>query len=672
MSEVSELRKFRIEGEQIVEKRMNLLQEIVSQSSLDLNKQLYNALKLTTQLLGMDIGIVSSVKGNTYTIVEHFAEDADLHNGQSFELGDTYCSITLEQDQVVTIHHMERSPHKRHPCYQAFQLETYIGVPIKIEGELFGTINFSSPYPKISEFLGADRKLITLLGQWVGSVIKRQRTEEELKEREHLYKLISTNTADMVCLHEPDGTYCFVSPSAERILGYKPTELIGKDPSSLIHPTDLQRINEQSHAEALSNNTVHSIQYRIRKKDGEFIWFDTATEPITNEKGEVINLQTTSREITDRKKLELLFEQTQKMAEIGGWEFDLKTGEVFWTDQVYRIHEMSMRDKVNIDETLKFFPGQAREQIQQAMIHTIRTGETYDLTLPFVSAKGTHKWVRAIGDVYTFNDEPQTLRGTFQDVTIQKKSEDKIKTQNEQLQKLTSTRDKLYSIIAHDLKGTFVGIMGMLELTLDNIDQEAVSDQIIKKISKAQLTSEGGYQLLENLLDWVCLQTAQLQAHFDEVYLPVLIQNIIDLLHSAADCKNITITTNFKTGPVITADAEMIATVLRNLISNAIKYSPINETVQVTLTEEEECVLISIKDNGIGMSESVIKSLFNASNRPQRKGTNNEKGTGLGLLLCKEMIELHKGTIAVESEEGKGSEFIITLPLHPQVEKILN
>ncbi len=278
-----------------IEKRLRLLHKIVSQKSFDLNEHLYQALKLTTKLLGMEVGILSSISGKKYTVQHHFSKNNDLENGQTFELGDTYCSITLDSNKVVAINNMKESPYNRHPSYEVFKLESYIGVPIYIDDSLYGTLNFSSSRPKKNRFIEADKTLIKLLGEWASSVIRRKKIKENLIESERLYKLISTNSAEMICLHDPDGTFKFVSPSAKSLTGYEPPELLGKNPYDFQHPEDRKKVLEKSHAEALDDNVVKSVQYRFKRKDGEYIWLDTATQPITNNEGEVVSLQTTSR-----------------------------------------------------------------------------------------------------------------------------------------------------------------------------------------------------------------------------------------------------------------------------------------------------------------------------------------------------------------------------------------
>jgi PAS domain S-box-containing protein len=159
-------------------------------------------------------------------------------------------------------------------------------------------------------------------GEVVGAVVtfrditRRKRAEEALRKSEARFRLLAEKMSDLVCLHEPDGRYVYISPSCRRLLGYEPEELLGKDPYNLFHPEDLQRIRTEAHDKALEGQASVSIIYRIRKKSGEYTWFETVTEPILDEDGEVVRLQTSSRDVSERKRVErMLAEAARAKAE---------------------------------------------------------------------------------------------------------------------------------------------------------------------------------------------------------------------------------------------------------------------------------------------------------------------------------------------------------------------
>jgi PAS domain S-box-containing protein len=155
-------------------------------------------------------------------------------------------------------------------------------------------------------------------GTVVGAVVtfrditRRKAAEEALRNSEVRFRLLAEKMSDLVCLHEPEGRYVYISPSCRRLLGYEPEELLGKDPYALFHPEDLQRIRTEAHDKALEGQAAVSIIYRIRKKSGEYTWFETVTEPILDEDGEVVRLQTSSRDVSERKRVERVLAETAR------------------------------------------------------------------------------------------------------------------------------------------------------------------------------------------------------------------------------------------------------------------------------------------------------------------------------------------------------------------------
>ncbi|MEP1151606.1 MAG: PAS domain S-box protein [Balneola sp.] len=649
-------------GKNEMERRLQLLYQITSQTKKSLNEQLNNALELTTKLLDMEIGIISSISDDSYTVRNFFPADSGLSEGQVFELGSTYCSITLQSEEVVAINHMKESEYERHPCYAAFSLEAYIGIPVIIDNEVYGTINFSSSQPRKEEFREYDYMLIKLLGEWAAATIKRARIEDDLKEKNERLELISTNSADLICLHALDGVYEYISPSVINILGYSFKELLGKNHADLIHEDDLEELKGSPYQELKDKGVVTNVRYRIKNKKDEYIWFESSVKTVVGEDGSPIGLQSISREVTDRKRLETMFEQAQEMASVGGWEFDLESGKLFWTDEVYRIHDKEIGSEVFVDEGLNYFPDEAKEELEAAISRTINTGQKYDLVLPFISEKGVNKWVRAIGKAHYESGKAMSLSGTFQDLSKQVKYEKRIIAQNEELLKLTKTRDKLYSIIAHDLKGAFFGIKGLLGILLEDIEAPDIDRESIKeKMNMVHLSAENTYELLENLLDWVKIQNGDASPVIEQMDLKGLLLNSISVFESAAVNKGVQIESQVE-NIFVHGDQNMLSTLVRNLISNAIKYSDKNSKVIVGIEEFSNYINIRVKDFGLGMSADVKKLLFNKEERPQRRGTMYEKGTGLGLLLCADIVEAHNGSIEVISEENKGSEFIVSIP----------
>ncbi len=226
------------------EERTRLLFQITSQTDEEIDAQLNKALALTTHLLDLEVGIISRIEDGTYTIRTCYASEAAILEGQQFDLGDTYCSVTFEANDVVVINHAEETDYRRHPCYRLFQLESYIGVPIWVQGKRYGTLNFSSSRPRISPFSWADKDFVELLSRWVSSALERQQSEKKLSEVVELQTEILNNANYAIISTTPEGVITSFNPAAEQLLGYTADELVGKETPMLIH--DLSEVVERA------------------------------------------------------------------------------------------------------------------------------------------------------------------------------------------------------------------------------------------------------------------------------------------------------------------------------------------------------------------------------------------------------------------------------------------
>ena len=236
----------------------------------------------------------------------------------------------------------------------------------------------------------------------------------------------------------------------------------------------------------------------------------------------------------------------------------------------------------------------------------------------------------------------------------------KIVEYTTELEIANNTKDKFFSIIAHDLKNPFNSLIGYSEI-LKNEFREMITNEVQELIKILNSTSKQGYSLLENLLHWAQSQTNQIEVVPSKINLLQLSKQCIDSLESQSQFKDIEIINKINTTIEIVADENLLKTIFRNLISNAIKYTPRNGLVIVKAENVNNKIEISIKDTGIGISEKEKQEIFRIDKLYSKPGTNNEKGSGLGLILCKEFVERLGGNIWVESQEGYGSEFKFTL-----------
>jgi signal transduction histidine kinase len=259
--------------------------------------------------------------------------------------------------------------------------------------------------------------------------------------------------------------------------------------------------------------------------------------------------------------------------------------------------------------------------------------------------------------------QEKTIKNQYEELKeLNASLEEKVKLRTKELQDLNNTKDKFFSIIAHDLKNPFNTLLGFSDLLRSNYND--FDDNKRKEfIDILHITSQNGFSLLENLLEWSRSQTGRIKFEPEKLDLRLLLEEIITMIKSSAIKKNIDITNNISNNASsLLADENMVRTILRNLLSNAIKFTPSNGSVEINSQHSEGFIEISVKDSGVGMSEKEKNSLLRIDVNQSKKGTDNEEGTGLGLILCKEFVEKHGGKIWVKSEEGEGSTFTFSIP----------
>lgn len=236
--------------------------------------------------------------------------------------------------------------------------------------------------------------------------------------------------------------------------------------------------------------------------------------------------------------------------------------------------------------------------------------------------------------------------------------------QRRQLQELNANKDKFFSILAHDLRNPFSSLQMLIQFTLDNL-ADSGQTTLERTMEKLQSSTDNVYDLLENLLTWSRIQRGVMEYQPRPVHMHEVVNRNLALLTSQAAQKQIALSSKIEEDIVVSVDAHMVDAIVRNLLTNAIKFTHSGGRVSVSVTQDEHDLRVSVSDTGLGIGEEHISKLFQIGSHYKRFGTAQEKGTGMGLILCKEFVAQHGGTIWVESEVDHGSTFIFTLPRQP-------
>ena len=293
--------------------------------------------------------------------------------------------------------------------------------------------------------------------------------------------------------------------------------------------------------------------------------------------------------------------------------------------------------------------------------------ETKDIPIIFLTALNSpsdlvHGFQVGGNDFLTkpFNKEELLMRVMHQIQLVEAKRI--IVRQNEELRRTINNRDKMYSVIAHDLRSPMASIRMVLNLAVNVVSRETVGDEIFELLDKANRESEETHDLLDNLLKWTKSQTGRLNVVYQDVELDDVVPGVVDIFRMIAEMKKIDLKyVSAQEKLVVHADNDMIKTVIRNFLSNAIKFTPEGKSIEVFYKREGDFARISVCDHGVGIAADRVDSIFHKGETTY--GTGGEEGSGLGLQLCQDFARKNGGDAYVESVEGEGSIFSFTIPL---------
>ncbi|HOQ48651.1 MAG TPA: PAS domain-containing sensor histidine kinase, partial [Candidatus Kapabacteria bacterium] len=311
---------------------------------------------------------------------------------------------------------------------------------------------------------------------------------------------------------------------------------------------------------------------------------------------------------------------------------------------------------------LKIIHPEDFKKFNEDYIPRLRNLEEIKAEYRIMSKSGETRWILDHIKPFVKPDEPDVIYqiGAVTDITEKKKYENEILESREKLKEIIDQKDRLFSIIAHDLKGPISAFVGMSKMFSENLNELTLTE-LQEYTENMHKSASHILELLENLLEWSRVQRGKKQFNPERLNIRLVLKNVADLLINSYKLKEVALNLEIENDAYVFADLQMLNTIFRNLISNALKFSFRGEKVEVRLSEFENKYIVSIKDYGIGMDDELKSKLFNPAEKVSRTGTEEESSTGLGLLLCKEFIDYHKGRIWVESQPNLGSTFFVEL-----------
>lgn len=633
---------------------LSILNELALKPETDDDTHIQIALSLASDFLDLPLGIVSEITREVYSVRWFVAPDgAGLAKDATFALEDTYCSLLLDGKENLSISHMAESSYRHHRCYSAFGLESYLAVPIFVRERLFGTLNFSSPEPRETDFSDIDIMFVTLLTRWVAGVIERKLSVQMLT------KLVDQTPGVLYQFQLwPDGSsaFPFSSRHIQDIYGVE-SEDVKEDASEVfkrIHPDDMAELTD-SIDQSADNLSIWQSQYRVRRGDAGWRWVEGRASPERMPDKSVV-WHGYIADVDDKKRTELALQARE--------------------NQLRRFYELSPIGIALVD----YLSGKLLD-INQSLIEP--TGYSHDELMSlsfqnFVADSPEEHWeeiraqLRAKGrfgpyelDIRRLDHStyPAVVRGMRISDTDGRPLLWVLVEDVSERKKVDRMKSEFISTVSHELRTPLTSISGSLGLIAGGSLGE-LSDQVSRMIDIAYRNSEQLKQLVDDLLDMEKLVSGKMRMQLAPTPVLPVIRDAMERLNTYAVERDVCVRLGSSLATAIAiVDGSRLDQAFTNLLSNAIKFSPDRGEVTVNVEETDQHLRVSVTDRGPGVPESFRPRIFQKFAQADSSATRSQGGTGLGLAITREIMSQMGGSAGFKSVVGQGATFWLDLPM---------
>lgn len=495
---------------------------------------------------------------------------------------------------------------------------------------------------------------------------------KELVKSEQNYRQLVENSLQGIAILQ-DMRIVYTNPAFANITGYTVKEILAfssKEVGNLVHPDDWKLVWGNFRKRIAGQSIPASYHFKVISKDGsakvlelyaQMIEFDhrPALQGIVLDITKRIEAQKALKESEER------FRSIFENSGIGKAIFDpegnfIKVNNSFAEMFGYDLEEFNKMNMLDLTHPSEI---EHSSEIMKKLLQD-KSSKYKNLEKKYLRKNGEIFWgFVTMTPIKDENGELIFFIAQLQDITKRKNAEAKLIKYAEELKKLNQSKDKFFSIISHDLRSPFNALLGISEYTTQFFD-DLSKEEIRESIENIHSSAIKIYELMRNLLEWAQIQTNRLEFEKSKIDLCEISKSILGLYRETAESKNVNLSSNISNSIFLYADLYIIETVLRNLVSNGIKFSHPGGSVSISAAVKNELVEVNVKDNGVGIAQEDQKKLFRIDEQYRMEGTANEKGTGLGLILCKDFVEKSGGTISIESELNEGSKFTFTVPFY--------
>jgi PAS domain S-box-containing protein len=662
---------------------LHSMNEIASLSAVDSAEQLRQALSLGARYLGLSNGVVSQINGDDYKVHTQFCAMGQKNTFASSVLAKTYCSLAIEMRDVVAEDNIPESDYRHHPAYLLTQTETYIGVPLWINGEIYGTLSFSARKTRHHQYDSLDQDFVRLLARWVSSVVERDQQDEEKKIILQRFQKLSERLPGFLYQFQlrPDGSsfFPYASSGIKNIYDASPEDvsLSAQSVFAVIHPDDAGWVGE-SVSYSAAHLTPWVATVRVNNPQRGMIWTHIESIPEKLDDGSVLWHGYVS-DITPLKQTELKLIETNSLRKA---ILDAASISIISTDSAGIIKTFNHGAEVMLgyraDEIIdKHTPELIHvkeEVLARAQWLTRELG--YDIPPGFDAfvakaregSDDENEWhyVRKDGSQFPVLLTVSALRDLDGEVTGYLG----IARDISEIKRIDQMKTEFISTVSHELRTPLTAISGALGILVNGLAGE-FPEQATRMIQISHNNSQRLIHLVNDLLDMEKLVAGKMHFDMQAQMLQPLIQLSIE--SNAAYAQQYGVTYEllpWNCDAKVVVDDQRLLQVLANYLSNAAKFSPLNDVVKIQMESKFGNVRVSVIDKGPGVSENFRTRLFQKFSQADSSDTRQKGGTGLGLAICKEIIERMGGKVGVDSVPGQGASFYFDLPCEDLTQKI--
>ncbi len=495
--------------------------------------------------------------------------------------------------------------------------------------------------------------------------------------------IVAEKAGNAVAIFNKDGKLDYCNEAFEDLYGYTCEDFRTERGSFLFENSEYPHIRK-AYERCIKDKTSVQYEYFTLSKKHEGLWIHTTLTPVFTNDGtleqfiaidtNITQLKNAEEEVRFQKeelerKSKELAEKNQELQRLSiiARETDNaviltdKRGSLLWVNEGFtRLYGFTLKELRQ--EKGNIFTMSSNKRIGKVISEwpENQSSITYESQNP--TKDGRKIWAQTtLTPIRDENEKINQIIAIDSDITALKNAEEQIENQRDQLKTLNATKDKFFSIIGHDLRSPFGNFVNMTNIIMQNITTSD-TQTLLNYVSKLQRSAQNSYNLLENLLDWARHQQGRIKYYPDFDDITAIAEEMVELLLPLAEKKKIKVSIIYEEPVYAYFDEPMIKTVVRNLLFNALKFTPSGGEIKIYFQRDQNKVKLFVQDSGIGITPEAQKKIFRTDTHFSTLGTDKERGTGLGLMLSKDFVEMNGGTIEVESEPGKGSTFIITLP----------